>query len=158
MTYKRIVAVLSLISALLIGVFVQKSYTQTRVSTTAGVVTIRSIIDGVLSFSDGLTLGDAWVKLSGDGDGAITFLGLGDGSDEDLTLNLDDTADTVAVSSSTGVTNINFGAIKAVLPEGSRTAVALQFGTGNEGISAITSSGRLGLSAGGLNSALVVSG
>ena len=114
-------------------------------------------INGIWTASP-LNIGTNGVKISGDGDGAITFLGLGDGSDEDLTLNLDDTADTVAVSSSTGVTNINFGAIKAVLPEGSRTAVALQFGTGNEGISAITSSGRLGLSAGGLNSALVVSG
>jgi hypothetical protein len=50
-----------------------------------------------------LNLGTAGVKLTQDGDGALTFLGLGNGSDEDLTLNLDDTADTAVWSSSTGV-------------------------------------------------------
>ena len=48
----------------------------------------------------------AGVKITGDGDGAVTFKGLGNGSDEDLTLNLDDTANTAVVSSSTGVTSI----------------------------------------------------
>lgn len=47
--------------------------------------------------------GPASVKLSGDGDGALTFLGLGNGSDEDLTLNLDDTSNTWVFTSSTGV-------------------------------------------------------
>lgn len=61
-----------------------------------------------------LTLNAAGVKLTGDGDGAITFLGLGDGSDEDLTINLDDTADTVTFSSSTGVTSLNFSALNLV--------------------------------------------
>lgn len=45
----------------------------------------------------------AGVQLSGDGDGALTFLGLGNGSDEDLTLNLDDTSNTWVFTSSTGV-------------------------------------------------------
>lgn len=48
-------------------------------------------------------LGSAGVRLSHDGDGAITFLGLGNGSDEDLTLNLDDTSNTGVFSSSTGL-------------------------------------------------------
>lgn len=55
--------------------------------------------------------GTAGVRITTDGDGAITFLGMGNGSDEDLTLNLDDTANTVVVSSSTGVTVIDFGTI-----------------------------------------------
>lgn len=58
-----------------------------------------------------LTLGSAGVKLTGDGDGAITLLGLGDGSDEDLTVNLDDTSNTAVVSSSTGVTALGMNAI-----------------------------------------------
>jgi hypothetical protein len=43
------------------------------------------------------------VRITDDSDGAVTFLGLGDGDDEDLTMNLDDTANTVVFSSSTGV-------------------------------------------------------
>ena len=49
-------------------------------------------------------LGTAGVRLSGDGDGAITFLGLGNGFDEDLTINLDDASNALDFSSSTGVT------------------------------------------------------
>lgn len=55
-----------------------------------------------------LNLGSAGVRLSQDGDGAITFLGLGNGSDEDLTWNFDDTSNTVTVTTSTGVTSVNF--------------------------------------------------
>lgn len=58
-----------------------------------------------------ISIGSAGVKLSDDGDGAITFLGLGNGSDEDFTLNLDDTANTISMSSSTGVTDFDFGTI-----------------------------------------------
>ena len=43
-------------------------------------------------------------SLTGDGDGAITFLGAGDGFDEDLTLNFDDTENTIVGTSSTGAT------------------------------------------------------
>ena len=48
------------------------------------------------------------IVISSDGDGAVTFLGAGDGSDEDLTINLDDTANTATLSSSTGVVTIAF--------------------------------------------------
>ena len=58
-----------------------------------------------------IDLGSAGVRLSQDGDGALTFLGLGNGSDEDLTWNLDDTANEVGISSSTGVTKLNMGTI-----------------------------------------------
>ena len=64
-------------------------------------------IVGLASYS----LGAAGVKITGDADGAVTLLGLGDGSDEDITLNLDDVANTVGVSTSTGVTTVDLGAI-----------------------------------------------
>ncbi len=59
------------------------------------------------------SLGAAGVKLSG-ADGALTILGLGDGYDEDLTINLDTTENTATVSSSTGVTSVNFSALNLV--------------------------------------------
>lgn len=72
----------------------------------------------MLSLSHDLTvtgsdilLGAAGMKLTGDGDGAITFLGLGDGFDEDLTLNLDDTENTGTFTSSTGLATLNFSSI-----------------------------------------------
>src|SRR3990167_5583562 len=58
-----------------------------------------------------VNFGAAGVGITNDGDGAITLLGLGDGSDENLTLNLDDTANTVTVTSSTGVTLVNFSGV-----------------------------------------------
>lgn len=60
---------------------------------------------------DAIQLGATGVNITNDTDGAITFLGTSAGSDEDLTLNLDDTANTVTVSSSTGVTTLALGAI-----------------------------------------------
>jgi hypothetical protein len=61
-----------------------------------------------------IDVGVAGVRLTGDGDGAITLLGLGDGSDENLTINLDDTANTIVLSSSTGVTEMDFSAFRLV--------------------------------------------
>jgi hypothetical protein len=49
-------------------------------------------------------MGTAGLELTDDGDGAITFTGNGNGSDEAITYNFDDTANTVGVSTSTGVT------------------------------------------------------
>ncbi len=66
--------------------------------------------DLTVSGSD-INVGSAGVKITGDGDGAITFLGLGGGYDEDLTINLDDTENTAVLSSSTGVTKIDYGSI-----------------------------------------------
>jgi hypothetical protein len=72
------------------------------------------LADGSVPFASFVDVHVAGVRLTGDGDGAITFLGLGDGSDEDLTLNFDDTANTVVASSSTGVTDIDFSAFNLV--------------------------------------------
>lgn len=58
-----------------------------------------------------LELNTAGVKLTGDSDGSITFLGLGNGADEDFTLDLDNTANTVVVTSSTGMNKFDFAAI-----------------------------------------------
>jgi hypothetical protein len=78
----------------------------------ANVATITSStgVDNIVGLNS-YSFGAAGVKITGDGDGAITLLGLGNGSDEDLTINLDDTANTVVLSSSTGVTSISTGAI-----------------------------------------------
>jgi len=65
---------------------------------------------GFVSIPD-LRFGAAGVKITGDGDGAFTWLGLGDGNDEDLTWNLDDTANTVVITTSTGVTALDWTAI-----------------------------------------------
>jgi len=75
-----------------------------------GTQNLVSTADVVVTGSD-LTLGTAGVKLTGDGDGAITFLSLGDGSTEDLTINLDDTANTAVFSSTTGVDTFTFTGI-----------------------------------------------
>lgn len=64
-------------------------------------------------FTTNIDLGVTGVRISDDSDGAITFLGLSAGNDEDLTLNFDDTADTVVVSSSTGVTQLSLPTIQA---------------------------------------------
>ncbi len=61
--------------------------------------------------SDNISVGSAGVDISTDGDGAITFLGLGDGSDEDLTLNLDDTSNVGTFTSSTALATLNFSSI-----------------------------------------------
>jgi len=57
---------------------------------------------------DDISIGSAGVKLSDDGDGALTFTSLGNGSGglENLIWNFDDTANIVSISTSTGVTGI----------------------------------------------------
>jgi len=63
------------------------------------------------TFTTSIAIGSAGVLLSDDGDGALTILGQGDGSDEDLTLNLDDTANEGTFSSSTGLVTLGFTGI-----------------------------------------------
>lgn len=79
---------------------------------TIGTASMNVVAAGDLTVTGSdITLGTAGVKLTGDGDGAITLLGLGDGYDEDLTINLDDTENTAKLSSSTGVTAIDLSAL-----------------------------------------------
>ncbi|HBA83182.1 MAG TPA: hypothetical protein DCZ95_03720 [Verrucomicrobia bacterium] len=59
----------------------------------------------------GLTMGVGGVLITTDNDGAVTILGQGNGSDEDININLDDTSNTAVISSSTGVTLLDFGTI-----------------------------------------------
>lgn len=69
------------------------------------------LLIGSVDAAAGLLIGSTGVKISSDNDGALTFLGASGGSDEDLTINLDDTADTAVISTSTGVTKIDLSAI-----------------------------------------------
>lgn len=80
----------------------------------SGTDPVLTAVSGGFTMASSLTLNAAGVKMTGDGDGDITFLGIGDGasdSDEDFTLNLEDVANTIGVSSSTGVTAFDFGSI-----------------------------------------------
>lgn len=61
--------------------------------------------------ADAMNFGSAGVKVTQDGDGAWTWLGLGNGTPEDLTWNFDDTANTVDVTTSTGVTALRLNSI-----------------------------------------------
>ncbi|MEK7152358.1 MAG: hypothetical protein AAB834_00275, partial [Patescibacteria group bacterium] len=66
------------------------------------------------TFTTSISVGSAGVKLSDDGDGAVTFLGIGDGTsdfDEDLILNLMDTSNTGTFTSSTALATLNFSSI-----------------------------------------------
>jgi len=53
----------------------------------------------------------AGVTLTGDGDGQLTIGGFGDGTDENLIINLDDTANEADITSGTGILDIDFNTI-----------------------------------------------
>ena len=59
----------------------------------------------------GLQVGSTGVLITSDNDGAIKLIGTSAGSDESLIMNLDDTADTVVISSDSDVTGIALGTI-----------------------------------------------
>lgn len=88
--------------------------TVTTLDTGQGANELYDMDQNVLIASDvshnSLTLGTAGVAMTQDGDGAIIWCGQGNGSDECLTLNLDDTANTANFSSTTGVLTIGFPA------------------------------------------------
>lgn len=76
--------------------------------------TLKFSVDGTsgnITTEGQINLGTGGVVLNDDGDGALTITGAGNGSDEDLTLNLDDTSNTAVVSSSTGVTSLGMNGI-----------------------------------------------
>jgi hypothetical protein len=90
-------------------------------STSATLIDLDGALDLEISGND-LTLGEAGVKFTSDADGAFTMLGLGDGDDEDLKLNFDDTANEVSITSSTGVVLIDIeGAIDLAVAGGDFT-------------------------------------
>lgn len=68
-----------------------------------------------------IDIGSTGVRLTDDGDGALTMKSISAGSQEDLTLNLDDTANTAVFSTSTGVTYIDTGGI-GIVPRVNTTA------------------------------------
>lgn len=76
--------------------------------------TLKFSVDGTsgnITTEGQINLGTGGVVLNDDGDGALTLTGAGNGSDEDLTLNLDDTSNHAVISSSTGVTALGMNAI-----------------------------------------------
>jgi len=99
-------------------------------------------------FVDDFDLAAAGVKMTG-ADGVLTLLGLGNGNDEALAIDFDNgAANVVGVSSSTGVTSINFGTIDLVTDT---VTAAL---TGSTGLSLTTGvTGILPLANGGTNCA-----
>ena len=104
-------------------------YTVTDGGTTA---TERLRIDN----TGAMLFGAAGVKFTQDGDGALTILGLGDGFDESLTLNLDDTSDEVDLTSATSVAAFDFNTINV------KTDLLDLTGTGTiNGLDAIDSTG-----------------
>ncbi len=64
------------------------------------------------------TLGDAGVIFTADTDGSLTIAGLGNGSDENLIYDFDNTADTVEITTSTGVATILHTDIGITMTEG----------------------------------------
>lgn len=65
------------------------------------------------TFTTSISVGSAGVSIADDGDGAITFLSLGNGSGglENLILNLDDTSNVGTFTSSTSLATLNFSSI-----------------------------------------------
>jgi hypothetical protein len=94
-----------------------KSITIAEFHAITGTLTNKTLTDPII--------GAAGVQLLGDGDGALRFLGLGNGSDEDLTLNFDDTANSIVASSSTGAGLDFSGMATSVGPLADANGVAL---------------------------------
>ncbi|MFA6522350.1 MAG: hypothetical protein WCT24_02030, partial [Patescibacteria group bacterium] len=95
------------------------------------------------TFADDVTLNAAGVKLTGDGDGALTILGLGDGSDEDLTINLDDTSNHIVLSSSTSVTDFDLTGMDLLVGGADVTvgSTGVKLSSDNDGAMTFTSLG-----------------
>ncbi len=76
-----------------------------------------------------ITLGASGMTIATDGDGAITFFGLGNGTDENLTLNLDDTADTGVFSSASGLNLLTLSGIGISATTGTFSSTVTLSGT-----------------------------
>ncbi len=66
------------------------------------------------TFVDDVTIAADGVKVTGT-DGRLTYLGLGNGFDEDLTMDLDTVTNTVTFSSTTGLTDATWNGISSVV-------------------------------------------
>lgn len=77
--------------------------------TLEGTASLLTVAGDITVSGNDIQLGSATtgVKLTSDGDGAITFLGTSSGSDEDLTINLDDTSNEITFSTSTSATLVD---------------------------------------------------
>ena len=76
------------------------------VSVATWTLTASTLITPTITTS--VDIGTAGVRLSDNADGGLTFLGLGNGFDESLTFDFDNTTNEVTITSSTGVTTVNF--------------------------------------------------
>jgi hypothetical protein len=61
---------------------------------------------GVMTLESALNIGTGGVVITDDGDGTLILTGASAGNDEDLQFDFDNTADTVEIDSSTGVTKL----------------------------------------------------
>lgn len=95
----------------------------------------------VVGATNGIQVGATGVLISSDDDGAITFTGKSAGSDEDLTINLDDTADTAVFSSSTGVTKLDFSALNLVTTGTIQGGIAISSDADGMNAAAMTAAG-----------------
>jgi hypothetical protein len=88
----------------------------TDVTWTPAVVEYDNTFSAVQTFdaTAGLKVGSTGVLITSDNDGLITLLGASGGYDEDMTINLDDTENTIVIGSNSGVTSINTGSIAFV--------------------------------------------
>lgn len=91
----------------------------------------------LITGSSFISYGTAGVRLTGDGDGALALDGLGNGSDENLTINLDDTSNEATLSSTTGVTLVNLSGMN--LATGGSGIPNITLGSGSTANTTITS-------------------
>jgi hypothetical protein len=80
-----------------------------------------------------ISLGTGGVVITDDGDGLITFLGAGDGFDENFYINLDDTSNTAGFGSTTGLTSFDFGSINLITTGAVAGAIINRTTNGNPG-------------------------
>jgi hypothetical protein len=74
------------------------------------------------------SLGASGFVLTDDGDGAMQIQGQGNGADEALVLNFDDTPDTITFTSWTGVSNLDFSGIaKSTFTNASTTRISADY-------------------------------
>lgn len=141
------------------SVIVIGSTLQANTITAISVTATTNLTVGNGTGTGSIDIGNAGVRLTDDGDGAITFLGLGNGSDENFTINLDDTADTAVITSSTGLNVFNFSGIGITATSLSEGAFGVPNSTDNLSFFSTTTSAQLlGIISDETGSGLIVGG